>query len=141
MKGEKMSDEQADDTSTPIVTPEYYTRFLAGKETHPGRQDFANQFLQISAETNRRLQRQQAEAIRQQAEVLKAQNVLIESQNTLIKSQDRVAKSLTFATWVLAAATIILAAATAWTIFAKPQTPVAAAPAASPTAPNKSVGP
>ena len=123
-----MSDDQADDTSTPIVDGKYYRRFLAGKETHSGRQDFANQFLQISAETNRRLQPQQAE-------VLKAQNVLIESQNVLIKSQDAVAKSLRFATWVLAFATIVLAGATVWSV-AKPQTPVATTPVA-PTPPAK----
>ncbi len=143
-----MADEQTDDTSIPIVTDVFYRSFLAGKQSHPGQTDFANQFLQISAETNRRLQRQQAEAMRQQAEVLKAQNVLVASQNTLIESQngliesqEGVAKSLTVATWVLAAATIILAVATAWSIFAKPQPPVAAAPVVSPTAPAKSVGP
>jgi hypothetical protein len=118
-----------DDTSIPIITDEFYRRFLAGKESHPGRQDFANQFLQISAETNRRLQPQQAEVLKAQNVLIESQNVLIESQNVLIKSQDAVAKSPRFATWVLAFATIVLAGATVWSV-AKPLTPVATAPVA-----------
>ena len=129
-----MADEQTDDTSIPFVTDEYFRHFLSGKASSPGRSDFANLFLQISAEMNRRL-------VRQQAEVLRAQNALIESQNVLIESQEGVAKSLRLATWVLAFATIVLAGATMWSVFAKPEIGMpapAVSPATSPKPPAKS---
>jgi hypothetical protein len=86
-----MSDEQADDTSTPFVKDEYLRRFLEGKEGHPSQADFPAKFQLVSAEMNRRL-------ARQQGKMLAAQEILT--------------KSVTRATWVLSVATILLAFAT-----------------------------
>ena len=100
-----MSDEQADDTSTPFLDEKHFRDFLEGRSSHPGQVVFPDHLRQAMAEMNRR-------PARQQGKFLAAQNALLAAQNRLLESQEEAAKSLKWATWVLSFATIVLAGAT-----------------------------